>query len=887
VKRDLPPGWSSDDPHSEVREEIAFYLEERTRELVAAGMPEAEARREAERRFGDVERIENEVRRVHRARARREAWRMRMGNLMQDVRLAVRGFAKRPGYSLVVVATIAVGIGAVTAIFTVVNATMLRALPFAEAEELVFLQGAFDAPEGPQIRGGSPPEVRDWARLSRSFEGVAPVSGHSATLTAPDTPAEPLVGEMVGAGYFDLLRVTPLRGRLFDEDEHATDAAPSVLIGERLWERRWARSEAALGTTLLLDDQPFTVVGVLPESFPGTTLEAEYWLPLVAVVGVDGMESRGGRWLSAVGRLAPGVAVASAQSDMDGVTTRLANEYPETNTDRIAVVTPVREVYLGETRTLFWILLGATGLLMAIAGTNVANLMLVRVNSTRGETLVRRALGASGSTVVRHSLVESAVLSAAGAGAGVLLGLGGIRLLADAAPPALLPTYATLQPDLTVFGVVVALTSGVALGVGLAPHLLTGRIDLATGLRGEVGRSVSGGGRVGALLVAGEVALALTLLVGAGLMTKSLRAQLGVDTGFDHGDLLAFSVQLPPETYPDEPTRLAALRDLEGRLAALDGVESVTWGPDAAPLYGGSSAAYIWTNESRATDDRIRFYYHEVAPGWFETVGARVVAGRPFEAADGDGWEAAVVSQAFATRHFGEADPVGRSLFIFDPATRPPLTVVGVVEDVRWRDLTTDLVAGPTDPDVWIPFVGDAGQVEFVVRTAVDPAELLQPVVETVAAFDPDAPAQGVAPISASLAELTAQGRFGSLLLGVFSALATFLAAVGLYGVLSYAVGRRTREIALRMALGADRVSVQRMVVLDGLKVAALGLCAGIVVALAASRSLEAFLYAVRPADIGTYVGVAIVMVAVATIAAWIPALRATRTEPQRALAGE
>ncbi len=886
MRRDFPPGGPAGDADEEVRDEIRFYLEERTRELVASGLSETEARKRAEARFGDVERIEAEVRRVRRERERERGWKMGIGSLVRDFRIAVRGFARRPGFALVVAGTLALGIGSVAAIFTVVNATMLTALPFEDADELVFLQGAFDAPEGPQVRGGSPPEIRDWGELSRSFEGVSAVGGHSATLTGADAPAERLLGQMVDEGYFDLLRVSPIRGRTFSVDEFATDASRPVVISETLWERRYGRDEALVGASIVLNDAPFTVIGVLPDDFGGSNLGSEYWLPLVAIVGVDGMESRGGRWLNALARLAPGVTVDAATRDMDAVTARLQTEYPDTNQDRIALVTPMRQLYLGSTRTLLWVLLGATGLLLAIATANVTNLMLVRAESRRSETLMRRALGAGHATMLRHSLVESLVLAAGGAVGGVLVGIVGVRLLSDVIPAYLLPSYAVLEPDATVFVGVLGLMALVAVGVGVVPQVLDRQPDLARGLRGEGGRTL-GSGRVGSALVAAEVGLALMLLVGAGLMERSLRAQLAVDPGFDYEQLLSFSIQLPPDGYPDEATRLAGLRDLESRIAALPGVEAVTSGPDAAPLYGGSSAAYVWTNAGGGTDDRIRFYYHEVSPGWFETVGADVASGRAFEPSDVESRAAAIVSRAFATRHFGTDDPVGRSLYVFDPENGPQLTVVGVAEDVRWRDLTTDLVEGATDPDVWVPFTGDGANVEIVVRTTGDPAELGQAVAETVGTFDPDIAPLNLVPMSTSLGSLTAQARFGTTLLGVFSALATVLAGVGVYGVLSFSVSGRAREIAVRMALGADRSSVQRMVVTDGLKVTAVGLGLGVVAAVFATRSLDAFLFGVARIDAATYLAVAVLLSVVAAAAAWVPAVRATRTDPQRTLAGD
>ena len=880
---ELPPmrgKWEA-----EVREEIEFYLEERAREFEAGGMAPEAARRAAGAAFGDRERVTEAMRRER--RQRREEGRTMTGETwVWDARVVARGLLRRPTFTAVVVLTLGLGIGAVTAVFSVVNASLVRALPFADARELVFVQGAFDAPEGPQVRGGSPAEVRDWDALSRSFEGVAAFDGTGFTLTGPEGDAERLSGETVDQGYFEIVGVEPLLGRTFAAAEYEPGAAElPVLVGEALWTRRFARDPGLVGRTLSLDGLSFAVVGVLPESFRGMSLQADLWVPLAAYLDADDMADRGSRWLGAVARLGPGLTLEAARADMAGVAGALEQRYPDTNQDRIALVTPVREVFMGSTRSLMLVIMGATGVLLLIAVVNVTNLLLVRSWARSGETMMRQALGAGRSRLMSQNMIESLMLAGGGAVLGLVTGAWGAEALAGAMPPALLPPYVEVRPDGLVFALVVGLMALVALATGLVPALFGARADLAAGMRerGSGGRA-AGRSPLQGLLVAGEVGLALLLLVGAGLMARSLRAQLAVEPGFDAQSLLAFRVDLPSERYAGAEARRAAVGELLGRLASGPGVSAVTLSSDA-PLRGASSAAILTTDEG---DERIRFYRHMVGPDFFAATGIDIVSGAAFEgfdaAATGD---VAIISRAMAERHFGGTDPVGRTLRV-GGADGLSLTIVGVAGDVRWRDLTTDLVGGPTDPDVYLPWARfPGGSVEVLVRAQGDPAALTPWVRDALRAFDPDLPPIGMEPMAEALATQTAQGRFGSLLLGAFSVMAALLAAVGLYGVLSFTVGRRTREIAVRMAMGADAGRVRRMVVLEGLRLAAVGLVVGVLVAWQASGALEAFLFGVRPVDPPTYLAVAALMVGVTAMAAWIPALRATRVEPHAALSAE
>ena len=884
-KRDLPPGTAQQDIHREVKAEIEHHLEERARELEAQGMDPDRAREEARRAFGDIPEIEAAVHRIRKGRRRDEGRSMMLESVMQDLKLAARGILMRPGFTAVVVGTLALGIGAVTSILSVANAALIAALPFEEADRLVFLQGAYDAPEGPQVRGASFPEFRDW-QGSGSFDGMSPVWSRSVTLTGAEGPAQRLQAEQVGAGYFELMRVSPLLGRAFSEQEMRVPEGSNVaLIGEPLWNSRFGGQPDIIGQSLDLSGTSFTVVGVLPSSFRGTGLQADLWLPIgnpALGISPDRAEQRGSRWLGVVARLAAGVEVGAAQAELDGVAQRLEGAYPDEHEGRIALVTPLRTAYLGTTRTLVLLVLSASALLLVIAAANVANLMLVRTTGRSGEVLVKKALGASRGRLASQFLTESLVLAALGAALGLVVGIWGAGALAAAMPEALLPAYVQVRPNLLVFLAAVAITATVGLLAGLAPTVLAARSDLAAGLR-EGARN--GFGRVRSnlqhLIVAGEIGLALLLLVGAGLMTRSFQAQLDVRPGFDHESLYSFRVTFPPTTYPSESLR-PGVQELADRLERTPGITAVTVG-DGAPLRGGYSASYLYT-EGSSEEDRIRFYMHRVAPGWFETLGTRVLQGRPINETDLANPEVTVISQALASRFFAGQDPVGQTLRVGRPDGLR-LTIVGVAEDARFRDLTTDLVGGADDPDIYLPWDRFTSRtVDFVVRSGTPLESWERTAGEVVAAFDPSLAVFQAEPLGQALRSQTAQARFGTLLLGVFSALALTLALVGLYGVLSFAVDQRKREIAVRMAIGAEASTVRRMVVGQGLKLAALGVVVGLVIALLASRFLEAFLYGVEPLDVGTYALVSLLTVAATVAAAWLPAMKATAVDPQGAL---
>ena len=872
-------------PAEELRDEVSFYLEERVRELVEQGMEAEEARRVARRAFGDVDEVVAELERIERGRNREARMRAWMAGLGRDVRFALRGLTRSPGFTVVAVLTLGLGIGAVTAIFSVVNASLLRSLPFPDGEELVFLQGAYAAPEGPAIRGASPPEARDWEELSSSFSEMSVADGTSFTLTG-DGPAEVIQAERIDEGYLEMLRIEPLRGRGFTEEEYRVPATHFVvMLGHDLWTRRYGADPGVVGGSLTLDGRPWTIVGILPPDFRGTTLSADLLVPL-STLSEEALSARGNRFLSVVARLAPGMGVEDAQADMDAVASRLQEAYPQAHEDRIALVTSARDVYLGTTRTLMLVVLGAAALLLLITAANIANLLLVKATAREGEVMVRSALGAGRGQLLGQFVVESLVLSALGAALGLVLGVWGARGLTAAMPQALLPPFVEVRTDATVFLMVTAVMTLVGLGVGLVPGLVAARRDVAGALRAH-GRGRAGGSRVQSMLVVGEVAAALLLLVSAGLMARSLQAQLRVDPGYDYEALYGFSVFLPEERYASDEVR-PAVEELLASLEQSPEVEGATIMSDL-PLRSGYSATYLWIGDGIGDEDRIRFYIHRVASDWFETMGTAVLRGRPIEEPDVQAeLPAVVVSEALVDRFFGDTDPIGQPIHI-GSRDGPPFTVVGVAEDVRYRDLTSDIRLGFDDPDVYLPWERFPNRsVSIALRPRSGDPAALDPVARRLtAAFDPLLPVVSAGPLADDLRNQTAQARFGSILLAVFSALALALALIGLYGVVSFAAGRRTREIALRIALGAERARVRRMVVWHGLRLALLGLIAGVALAALAGRSLAAFLFGVEPLDPLTFATVGTLIAGAAALAAWMPAVRATRVDPQQALRQE
>ena len=808
----------------------------------------------------------------------------------QDLNYAMRALRTRPAFSAAVVATLALGIGASTAMFSVVDTALLRGLPFADPERVVVLWGV----AGPErdVRGASLPEALDWRGMNRTLERVSVYEETSLTLRTADG-ADRVEAEMVSADYFPLLGGRAARGRTFLPEEDAVpDAQPAVVVSHALWTRRYGGDATLVGRSIVLNERPFTVVGVMPKEFRGLSFDTDVWFPsamLSATAAPSLRDNRGTRWLMVVGRLKPGVTAGDAQRDLDGVAARLAADHPETNTDRGVRVMSLRENYLGSTESLLRTLFAAVLLFLLITCANVTSLQLVRAAGRQREIAVRLALGADRRRLVRQLLTEGVFLAVAGGIAGAVLAFWGVAAARAWIPEGLLPPYVRVGVDgrALAFGLALALTAGVL--CGLVPAVLASREDLTTALKEGARSAASGLGRIRRpgpqqILVMAEVALALILLVGAGLMTRSLQRQLAVSPGFRAEGVLAARITLPSQRYAPEQ-RGAFATQLAERLNAIASVAAASVSSDL-PFTGNSNAARLVVDA--ADPEGLRYYRHAIVPGFFETLGVRVLRGRTFTAADRRDTPAVImVSDAMAKRVWPGADPIGEQVRL-GGGDGPVATVVGVVADVRFRNLTTDLSAPGTEPDVYFPFAQRTDRdLEVAVRARSGALPSAAELRAAVAAIDPLLPIYAVRPLADGLRRQSATARFGSLVLGAFSTVAVLLAAIGIYGVIAFVVSLSRREIAIRMALGATRNRVSGLIVRNALALVGAGVAAGLVVSSSATRVLESQLFGVSATDPLTFALVSGVVLLVALLASYLPARRAAGLDPQLALKSE
>jgi predicted permease len=861
-------------------------LELRTDELIREGRDPVSARREAERRFGNRRTIERRMRKEARRRGEARDGRWTMGWSIRDVTFALRGLARNPGFAVVAVLTLAVALASNTTIFSVLDAAVLRALPFPEAERLVFVNG-YQLQDGERaIRNASIPEFRDWQARARSISPMVGYDVSSVTLSRAGEGAERVVLETVSEGYFDVLGAGTALGRGFTDEELATpDAFPVVMLSHELWGRRFAGDPGVVGSTLEVNERSVTVVGVLAEGFRGVSLEAEMWAPLsmIGLVGSpDLLESRGSRFLPVLGRLVPGATVEQAEAELDVVARELQALHPDTHEDRFARVQSFREGYLGTTGELLWILFGAGALLLVVASANVANLLLVRAYARTSELVLRRALGASGGRISAQLMTESLVIAGLGGVVGLALSAWGLRGLGALVPEGVLPTYAAPELSARVFVFTLGVLLLVGLAAGVLPALRSGRGDLADGLRGT--RGAAAGGRAQRAFVVTQVALALLILVGAGLLGRSFRAQLAVDPGLEMAGVHVFRIQLPTARYPTG----ASLRDFSDellrRVGAVPGVTSVAASSDF-PFRGRSSGSFV----ARADDPEnlIRYHRHSVSPGYFENLGVELLAGRLLESGDDEQARGvAVVTEAFVRRVFpGDASGVGRTFWIGNPSNPDNLAeIVGVIGNVRYRDLTQDMMAEANSPDVFFSLRQvPARTLEVSYLTAIADGAT-RAVREAVQELDPDVPVFAEATLVDAYRQLTATPRFAALLMSIFGVLALSLASVGIYGVLAFTVSRQGREIAVRRALGARARDVASSVVGNGLRMAAIGAALGGAGAVLAVRLLEGLLFQVAPTDFVTFLAAAGLTLGVSAVATAVPAVRAARRPPADAL---
>jgi predicted permease len=812
-----------------------------------------------------------------------------MGKLLQDLRYGARMLVKNPGFALVVILTLALGIGVNTTIFSVVNAVLLRPLPYEDANRLMTAWGSKDM--GPQKRTAvSYPDFADWRDQTQSFEQLAVYNSSGTLLRNEGGEPELIVGANASADIFQMLRIKPALGRAFTREEDQPKKAPIMLISYNLWQRRFNSDPNIIGQTIPTGTSGgTTVIGVLPQGFrfPAHAAKTDFLRPIAPALG-ERAQARSSYSLPVIGRLKPNVSRAQAVSEMKTIGRQLEAQYPDEGLRLGLSLVSVHEDLVGSVRLSLLLLLGAVGFVLLIACANVANLLLARAASRQKEIAIRTALGASRMRVLRQLLTESTMLALVGGTLGLLLSLWGVDLLI-AATPVDVPRVKEIGLDASVFFFTLGVSLLTGIIFGLAPALFSSRIDLNETLK-EGGRTGSEGARrnrVRSMLVVSEVALSFVLLVGAGLLIKSFLRLREVNPGFEPQKILTTDLSLSRVKYPKQEQQVAIFQQAAENIRTLPGVEAVAL-VDPLPLSGNGSGNtfQIAGRPLAAPGSQPNSNMRHVSEDYFRTMGIPLLKGRGFNDRDNTNSPAVlVVNDTLARTYFPNEDAVGQRIIIerdptIDP-NPPAREIVGVVGDVRHEGL--DKEAGA---EFYVPYLQEPSSfMSVVVRTATDKPETLAPNVrERIRQVDKDLYVQRVTPMTELLAESFASRRFNMMLVGLFAAVALLLASVGIFSVMSFLVTQRTHEIGIRMALGAQARDVLKMVLKQGMFFILIGLGVGLVAAFALTRVMGGLLFKVRATDPLTFVGVSLLLIAVALIACYIPARRATRVDPMRAL---
>jgi predicted permease len=873
---------------AEIIEELAQHLDDRYEELITEGALPEEAYQAALLELTESDFLAEGLRRVERPAGREPVVpgtrrRMNMlGNFWQDLRYGLRMLAKNPGFTVVAVVALALGIGANSAIFSVVNTVLLRPLPYKEPDRLVMVWE--DA-----SRHGYPRDTpaaanyMDWREQNQVFEGMAALADQSFNLTGVGEP-ERIDGRRASASLFPLLGVEPLLGRAFTPEEDQPGANRVVIMSHGLWQRRFGSDPNITGKTLTLNGESYMVVGVMPSHFQFPSREVDLWVPL-ALTSQEAT-NRGRHYLQVIARMKTGVTYEQAQAEMTTIAARLSQQYPDQNTDLGATVTPLHEHVAGDIKPALLVLLGAVGFVLLIACANVANLLLARAAVRQKEIAVRVALGASRLRLIQQFLTESVLLALVGGIVGLLLSVWGVNLLKTFIPPNISQAKAiTIDAKVLIFTLLVSLLTGLIFG--LAPATQASNFNLNETLK-EGGRdSVAGsrGNRIRSLLVVAEVAVSLILLVGAGLLINSFLRLRSVDPGFSTGNLLTMSIVLPQQKYAEHGQRSAFYTELVNRIEALPGVRSAAVTNWIPLVRQGDSIGFSIEGRPDPVGKRPTVVTRVVHPHYFRTMGIQFLLGREFSEQDRvDAPAVAVISETMARRYWPGEDPLGKRFTPGNPTSTDPddwLTVIGVVKDVRQFELVAD-----PKPQMYLSYVqaGFFAPRNLIVSTNVEPLSLAATVRQAVWAIDKDQPVSNISTMEDVLSESIARQRFSMLLLGIFAALALVLAAVGIYGVMSYSVAQRTHEIGLRMALGAQPRDVLKLVVGGGLKLVLIGVAIGLVAAFILTRVMSSLLFNVSATDPTTFITISLVLICVAVLASYIPARRATKVDPMIAL---
>lgn len=869
--------------YADLTEEIREHLEEKTEELVKSGLSRKDAESVAHREFGNVTVVKEDS---------RDVWRWpSIENFLSDVRYGLRVLIGNPTFSMVAILTLALGIGANTAIFSVVHAALIRPLPYSQPNRLITL-GEVRSQEG-QARdldtrfwNTSYPDYLDWVRQTKSFQSLAGFSGDGFTLYGAGEP-ELIFASQATINFFSTLGVKPFLGRDFAAGEDIASGPKVAILTYGTWIRRFGGDPHVIGRSIQLDDKSVSIIGVLPRDFEFAPRgNAELWVPLH--LPQDFASRRNLRWMPVIGRLAPGVTSQQARAELNSISAGLAAAYPQENSAIQVVMIPLRDRIVGQVQPLLLILFGAVGFVLLIACANVTNLFLVRTAGRRREFSIRAALGAGRSRLISQLLAESLMLATAGGIVGLLLAKWGTSLLIAAIPQPLLdsaPFLRDAHANLAVLAFLCAAVIFAGFALGLAPAL-----QITHGREGEAlkdeARSSAGRlrTRLRGVLVVAEIAFSLVLLIGSALMVKSLAALLNRNPGFDTQNLLVFAVNLPSTSYPKDPDAIRFDKEFTARLQSLPGVAGVA-SNSVVPLFGGGNTIrFLVEGQPVETGRENECNIRDVSTNYFAVMKIPLMAGRFFnDAADSDtAPQHVIVNEAWVKQYARGENPIGKRIkFTYSP-TQKYREIVGVVGNVAEGGLDS-----PDEPSLFLPFSQDANSfINYIVRTSGKPDDAVGAVRASLRGLDP----QLVLIQPLTMEQIIAQSpsvflrRYPAYLIGSFAALALVLAMIGLYGLISYSVAQRTRELGIRLALGAQQHDVMRLVLGEGARLTLIGVVFGLAAAFGLTQLMRSLLFGVSAVDPATFASVAAALALAAIVSCYIPARRAMRTDPLTAL---
>jgi predicted permease len=866
---------------TELDDELRFHFEHEVEKYKLSGMTQKEATRQARLSFGSQEQVKEDCRDANGTSF--------IADTVQDIRYAVRQLTGNPVFTAVIVLTLALSIGANSAIFSVIDSVLLKSLPYQQPERIarIFLTSA-DYPKFPL----NPFDFRDFRTRSKSFDGLAAFTRGDLQLSGSSGEPEHLNGFRVTSGYFRVLGLHPQLGHEFDEKAEIPGNELQVILSDRLWRTQFGGATDILGRKITLDSQPYTVVGVMPPGtkHPGNEYhsvsygdDVDLWSPFT----FEGDPAqRGSHYIEGIGRLKDGVTPEQAQSEMSSLMVQIAREHGDGSTNWKVLVNPLYLEVVGSSRRILLVLLGAVGMVLLIACANAANLLLARAAARQREIAVRLALGASRSRLIRQLLTESLLIALLGGGLGLAMAVGGVKALVSLLP-ANFPRVHEIHVSTPVFLFTFLISALTGILFGLVPAIQASRIDPKQGLH-EGGRSATGSGRSSRLrnvLVVSEVSLACVLLVGAGLMLRSLLNLLHLDPGFQQQHVLTANLSLPPANYKKNADIARFYDRLDRDLSAIPGVESAGIGSDLPWTgYDENSSFYI-EGKQPAPHEEFHGRYHVATPDYFRSLGIPLVRGRFYTRSDdSDAHNVMINNQALATKYWPKEDPVGKRMTFTDkPTDKDWFTVVGIVGDVK--DTPNSPAAVPAF--WWSALQQPFTDMSLVVRANSSPELLGDAVRQAVRRIDPSLAVADVQLMDQITDASVATPRFAFVLVGLFAGLAILLAAIGSYGVIAYSVSQRTPEFGLRMALGAQRTDVLRLVLKQATKLVLTGTAIGVILALIMGRVLTSLIYDVSPADPLTFTVVGLGVIIIAIFACYIPALKATKTDPTIALRAE